>query len=458
MKNLKEVVDWRMCIGCGACAYICPEQKIELWNYRAEGIRPVVATDSCSGCRVCLDVCPAVATDFSPLGSHDKFKAGDPGLLDRAFVEDWGTVLEVWEGCACDDVIRYQGSSGGVLTALSVYCIEQGGMEGVLHIGAQPDAPYLNETRFSKTREELLAAAGSRYSPASVCDSLGRVESASAPCVVIGKPGEIAGLRNAERLKPALREKVGVTLSFFCAESPSTEGTLALLREMNHDPESLESLRYRGHGWPGHFAPVRKGAKKPMQKMTYSESWRFLQSFRPWSVHLWPDGTGECADVSCGDPWYENPDGNNPGFSLIAVRTERGRALVRAAMEAGYLKLTPADAWKLVKSQQYLAEKKASIWGRRAALRLFGCPVTKFTGASLFACWLRLPLAEKAKSFFGTIKRILARKLYRTLRLDPADRISPRSARQSTVEPIRSCSCEGTAGEAPRPTRSNHKS
>jgi coenzyme F420 hydrogenase subunit beta len=202
---------------------------------------------------------------------------------------------------------------------------------------------------------------------------------------------------------------------------------VALLEQMKVLPQTVADLRYRGYGWPGHFAPTRKGETEPCGRIPYRDSWKFLQAHRPWAVHLWPDGTGELADISCGDPWYEKPDGENPGFSLIAVRTEKGREIVAGAIKAGYLHLTPAEPWKLVKSQQYLANKKAATWGRLLAMRLFALPVPSFPGAKLFACWRSLPFKEKLKSTLGTARRIFQRKLYRRLQLDKstAVRVGP---------------------------------
>jgi coenzyme F420 hydrogenase subunit beta len=326
--------------------------------------------------------------------------------------------LEVWEGHASDPEIRFKGSSGGILTALAVYCVEQAGMHGVLHTGQDPVDPIRNRTRLSRTRSELLAVTGSRYSPASVCDGLGLVEAAPSPCVIIGRPSEIAAVRNAARLRPELDRNVGVILSFFCAESPSTRGTVELLEKLGVDPASVCDLRYRGHGWPGHFAPTRAGDTGPCRKMTYSQSWEFLQAYRPWSVQFWPDGSGELADISCGDPWYEAPDGKNPGFSLVVARTERGCEIIAAAMAAGCLSLRPAERWKLAKSQSGLLAKKGSIWGRRLAMRLFGLPITRFIGLDLWHCWKPLAAEEKLRSTLGTIRRIITRKLYRPLKLD----------------------------------------
>lgn len=418
VKTLADVVDWRLCIGCGACAYVCPEEKVQLWDFFQEGIRPVVDEKNCGTCRQCLDVCPAVETDFGRTDSSHLQASGARPLGDDAFKRDWGQVLEIWEGHATDPEIRFKGSSGGALTAISAYCLEIAGMHGVLQIAQHPDDPIRNSTRLSRTRAELMAATGSRYAPASVCDSLEEVEHAPAPCVVVGKPGEMAALCNARELRPTLDAKVGIALSFFCAESPSTEGTAALLTQMGVERKSVTNLRYRGYGWPGHFAPTLTGQSEPCAKMTYGDSWAFLQRYRPWSVHLWPDGSGELADVTCGDPWYDKPDGQNPGFSLVVVRTQRGREIISGAMKAGYLTLTPAENWKLDQSQPNLVGKKRDVWGRLFAMRLFGLPVPQFHGASLFRGWLALPIKQKIKSVFATARRIFKRKLYRPLKLD----------------------------------------
>lgn len=425
------MVDWRLCIGCGACASVCPGDKVQLWDFLWEGIRPVVTEPDCGDCRQCLAVCPATETDFSTAGATTAQPGGPDALGDAAFVHDWGRVLEIWEGHATDAEIRFKGSSGGALTALAAYCLEQGGMHGVLHTAQHPQDAVRNQTHLSRTRTELIAATGSRYSPASVCDSLDQVAQSPAPCVVIGKPGEIAALSKARQLRPELDAKVGVTLSFFCAETPSTAGTLALLEKMFVQPESVADLRYRGFGWPGHFAPIRQGESKPAGEMTYQDSWAFLQRFRPWSVHLWPDGSGELADISCGDPWYEQPDGKNPGSSLVVVRTQTGREILHRAMAAGYLQLHPAETWKLARSQTNLANKKGATWGRLLATRLFGLPVPHFPGSHLYRCWLGLTFKEKLKSVVGTARRIFQRKLYRPLRLDRSTAILVKSRNAS---------------------------
>ena len=406
-KTIEEVVAARLCLGCGACGYVS-EGDYEMVDDPTEGLRPRLkagrsAADLASRC---LPVCPAVHVDFGLLDEEPDHPELTPDLA-----KEWGQIAKLWEGHATDPEIRFKGSSGGALTAIAAYCLERAGMEGVLHVRQSNDDPTRNQTVLSHTREDLLAGTGSRYSPASVCEKLGEVEHAGAPCVVIGKPVEIAATRKATALRPALAEKVGVTLSFYCAETPPTSATTGLLSNFGVDVAGLEEVCYRGEGWPGHFATRARGAVEKVPHQTYQKSWAFLQGFRPWSTQIWPDGGGELADISCGDPWYAEPDGVNPGFSLVVARTRKGVEIIEGAIAAGYLKLEPAELWKIRASQQGLLSKKGSVWGRRLAMRALGMPVTRFAGLDLRHCWGLLPAKEKLKSVLGTMRRILQRQL-----------------------------------------------
>ena len=356
-------------------------------------------------CQVCLGVCPSVEIDQTE-------SARRPGIIPEVY-EAFGPILEIWECHAADPEIRFKGSSGGALTALSLHCLQNEGMAGVLHIGEDPENPTQNSTRLSRTREALMACTGSRYAPASVCDRLDLVETAEAPCVVIGQPSEISALRKTFSAKPKLADQVGLALSFFCAGSPSRKGTLELMKKFKVEPEHVEHSRYRGFGWPGFFATRSRGEANVSEHIEYGDAWAFLQKYRPYSTHLFPDGSGEDADISCGDPWYRPVEKGEHGSSLVVVRTERGREIFKRAIAAGAIVAKPATAEQLHRSQENLTRKRGAVWGRLLAFKLFGIPAPRYIGYSLFKNWLRLSLNEKKGSLFGTIRRIVERGYYK---------------------------------------------
>ena len=415
VRNIQDVAALQLCCGCGVCAYISPDE-IEMIDVLAHGRRPRFKHGHAGDVRSeeALCACPAIEL------SHSLNR--ETSDLIRELLPAWGPVREVWEGYASDPAIRFAGSSGGAATALSLYCIEKGGMHGVLHITARDDVPYLNRTTLSTGREELLAATGSRYAPASPFDWLHLVERAPQPCVFIGKPCDVAGVEKARSLREELDEKVGLTIALFCAGSPSTKGTLEMLQAMGvDDPSSVISLRYRGNGWPGKAAvEFRDGGTIRTRELTYEESWgEILEKHRPWRCRLCADHTGEFADVAVGDPWYRDISAGESGRSLILARSERGCRAVQQAMEAGYLTLERAEASVLPASQPGLQSGRGAVWGRLTTLAVLGMPRPRYNGMPMFRFWWRdLGIMEKLRSTLGTARRVFQRGLAKRCTMD----------------------------------------
>lgn len=156
-----------------------------------------------------------------------------------------------------------------------------------------------------------------------------------------------------------------------------------------------------------------KGNNHKAMEISYMDSWGFVQKYRPFRCYLCPDLTAELADISVGDPWYRDIAGNEPGRSLILIRTEKGRDIFHQAMAKGYVTAEKADPEIIYKSQKNLLGKRQAIWGRILAMKLMRIPVPKLEGFYLFENWLDLPLKEKVRSVIGTLRRIIQRKYYK---------------------------------------------
>ena len=126
IKSLKDVVDWDLCTGCGACYFACSEGAVSLINIDTLGIRPQFNLSACAECTKCLLICPGYVVDANTNVASESMPLRSEA--DHAF----GTALEIWEGHASDPEIRYSASSGGILTALALYCLEQEKMNFVL--------------------------------------------------------------------------------------------------------------------------------------------------------------------------------------------------------------------------------------------------------------------------------------------------------------------------------------
>jgi coenzyme F420 hydrogenase subunit beta len=419
------------------CAYIDP-QRIRMVEDGRSGRRPMVnggATDAAHD-PAALTVCPGVRLEHT-------YDRSDPDLI-RELTAAWGPVYEVWAGQAADPKIRFAASSGGAASALALFCIEQLGFHGVLHIAARPDVPYLNHTVLSTTRAEILTRTGSRYAPASPCDGLQMIEDAPGPCVFIGKPCDVAAVQKARRLRPQLDRNIGLTVAFFCAGTPTTRATFALLARMGvTDPARVQSLRYRGRGWPGRCVVtfIDGAGRRTERSLSYEESWGLLAHDKQWRCHICPDHTGEFADIAVGDAWHRVPQPADAGRSLVLARTPHGREVLTAARAAGALHLAPAAPAVLWAARPGQLQARGALWGRLLALRLLRIPVPQYTGLPMFRLWLmHLSLSQKLRSVFGTVRRVVRKRLHRPLPVVPFEPdvsrpAPPQSAGRSQPQP-----------------------
>lgn len=406
IKTLKDVVDWEMCIGCGACYYSCDKGAIKLVNIQEIGIRPTFSSPECASCSKCLSICPGYSID----GGVSDGKASHAE-------HEFGPALEIWEGHAQDPEIRFQASSGGLLSALALYCLEHEAMNFVLHTGVDPQEPWVNRTVKSTSRSEVLSRTGSRYAPSSPCDSLQDIEDSHHQCVFIGKPCDTAAVSMLRRQRSELDKKLGLVLTFFCAGTPSTRGTLDLITSFGIRPTDVNAVRYRGQGWPGNFK-VQYAAGTKEKSLTYAESWGRLTSYRSLRCNLCPDGLGRVADISCGDAWEKHTGDGDEGRSIVIVRTERGRYILNQAIAANYLQLERVDVAAVLAAQPALLQRRREIFGRLLGMGLLGAPTPRFPGFSLFRSWIRQPMQTKIRTVLGTMSRAIRRSWWRRRRGD----------------------------------------
>lgn len=398
--SIEAVTRARLCTGCGVCAHLHPD-RLRMADVPDVGRRPlpiVGITTPTTGAG--FDACPGRAL------SHP------PGRLDDApFGGEWGPVLGLWECWSTDPELRHRGSSGGVVSALAAHAVDAGVADGALQVRASRTDPLRNETVLNRTYEDIVAAAGSRYAPASPCERLDLVEEAEGPSVIVGKPCDIAATRRAAASRPVLADKVAVTLGIFCAGTPSTEATVATIEQLGVDPRTVTKVDYRGEGWPGEFRVETEDGDRA--SMTYAESWGGLTKHRQWRCLVCPDHTGEFADLSIGDPWYRTVREGEPGRSLVVVRTVRGRALLQSAFASGAVEGTELPLERLRESQPNLEVTRGAVWGRRLAMRLMGMPAPRYRRLPSFRAFWRLPLRAKLSSTLGTVRRIRVRGLRR---------------------------------------------
>jgi coenzyme F420 hydrogenase subunit beta len=84
---------------------------------------PKLDKEKCTECGLCFEVCPGHSVDFKQLDQESFGKQPEDVLL--------GNYLNCcYIGHATDYDIRYNGSSGGLVTALLIFALERGLLTG----------------------------------------------------------------------------------------------------------------------------------------------------------------------------------------------------------------------------------------------------------------------------------------------------------------------------------------
>jgi coenzyme F420 hydrogenase subunit beta len=342
-------------------------------------------------------VCPGLGQSVAAAGRRD-----DPL---------WGPYVSMQTGHATDDAIRYAGSSGGALSAVLLHLIDSGQVDAIIQTAASPTLVIGNATVVSLGRDDVLAAAGSRYAPSAPLADLPKHVATGKRFAFVGKPCDVAALRAMTRDDAKLAQAIPVMLSFFCAGVPSLTGARKVLERMDAPFEQTRAFRYRGNGWPG-FATATLDDGSTRQ-MSYHDSWgKVLSGFVQHRCKICADGTGVDADLVCADAWESDAAGyplfeEQDGTSLIVSRTALGQSILAQAKEAGRLQLGSFDVATLAAIQPGQRGRRRALAARLLALQLLRRPVPRYRGLQLFAAARQNSIALNFKNLFGMIRRQL---------------------------------------------------
>lgn len=351
------------------------------------------------------------AADSTTEAEARQFAAVCPGLVVQAPVPEsgnehavFGRVVSAWEGHAVDPEVRFQGSSGGVLTALSQWLVETKAVPALVGSSASITDPSRTVPVSIMTREEAMAASGSRYAP--VANTSAFIPGGTR--AFVGKPCEVTGACALEATTGVDDGGSAVKLSFFCAGTPSQAATEELVTDLGLASGQVEELRYRGRGWPGRFEVRTKSGGSA--SLSYDESWgKHLGRQLQWRCKICPDGTGAHADVAVGDFWRADARGypvfdEQDGSSVVIARTRRGHDLLMRAHADGVIELRDVDLDEVARIQPLQVTRRFTLGARLAARVVSGHRVPRYRGYGLTRIGLRHPVMS-ARQFAGTLVR-----------------------------------------------------
>jgi coenzyme F420 hydrogenase subunit beta len=393
--TLAEVVRHGLCTGCGLCQSMAGPDRVHLEMTEDGFLRPRIRQPlSADEERRILSVCPGNRQRAMP----------EPGARIDPL---WGPIRRLARGQATDEELRFKAASGGVISAICNHLLASGEVDAILHTTADPTQALRSIPQVSRNPQGVMQAAGARYGPAAPLTDIEAMLAAGRRFAVVGKPCDIAALRNLARIDRRVDRLVRYRIAFFCAGISSLGISQAIIGKYGLTEDQVRLMRYRGYGCPG---PTRIEAKDGrVFEQGYDETWgNELAQEIQFRCKICPDATGEQADIACGDAWI-TADGYAHGeyesWNAVIARTAAGEALLARMERDGQLHLLPNTVAELNRMQPHQGERKMAILARLSGLLLAGQPRPRYTG-------LRIAIAGWAgrrrfiKNLLGTMRRL----------------------------------------------------
>ena len=411
---LETVVETGLCTRCGTCVGACPADNIAIDD--PLGACLPVAAEACTSCGLCLACCPGASVDFAPL---EKALFGD-AVPNRLL----GVVRGAYLAHASDTLIRRNGSSGGVVTAMLLDLVGRGESKGAILFGPHRDEPWRGWGQVASSGGEIAAAAQSRYHLSPLNTALGEIPDARGDYAYVGLPCQIHGLR---KLQAAGWGRAGTHLfpifGIYCGNNLYYEATRVMLRKLGvKRPEDLSALSYREGAWPGSLPPApRTGSCARYRSSSFNQVIPFYINRR---CLFCVDLANELADLSVGDGWAKEESGGMDG-RYVLTRTETGDRVFERAVRSGVIEAEPitVEAAERMHSLAFDLKKTGSFL-RLGLWRGWGCAVPRYdrtgpratAGRQLFELVLSLQFAAASSwagaSRFSSASRARARRLF----------------------------------------------
>ncbi|MGE5293194.1 MAG: Coenzyme F420 hydrogenase/dehydrogenase, beta subunit C-terminal domain [Solirubrobacterales bacterium] len=368
--TIEPVVREKLCTGCGTCAGVCPRSAIRMTVDPGKGCYlPRLDARQCTRCGLCHHVCPGHGVDFESLN----------GRLFGDVPEDvtLGRHLGCYIGHSLDRNTRYRCSSGGLVSALLVFALEERLIDGALVTRMRRDNPFRPESFIARTKEEILSAAGSKYCPVAAGTALNEILQREGRYAVVGLPCHIQGLRKAEHRLPALRERIRYRIGIPCSLNYSFFGTERVLHGLGIPPARVDAIQYRGRGRPGSmWIRLRNGVEQTVPLAAYQ------RQLAPYSLRrctLCSDMLGELSDLTCGEariPEVMRTD--TAGSSFVVTRTDGAEELLEAAASNEAIELSELGVRELLASQSHALFKKRKLAARIEVFKHLGQSVPTY--------------------------------------------------------------------------------
>jgi coenzyme F420 hydrogenase subunit beta len=312
---LTEVVETGKCASCGTCVVVCPFGSLEL----AKG-KPSLVKE-CKVCGICAQACPRYNWAMAKAEEFTFGKIRNPQ-------EEFGVYRRIAAAQAKTGDIQKARQDGGAATAMLVAALKNGLIDGAVVSGKSQEKPFLPIPVLATTPEEIVEAAGTKYTCSSALLALPEViKQKKAKVAFVGTPCQIQAIRkmqmnNVKKMSAPIKYLVGL----MCSECFDYEGLMEthIKGKLGINLKDITKMNIKGKmlvTTPAGTTAIPLADIKPYVRTSCS---------------VCEDFSSELADISVGGLGLD-------GWTFTIIRTEKGEELFTNAEKAGMLESKPIE-------------------------------------------------------------------------------------------------------------------
>jgi coenzyme F420 hydrogenase subunit beta len=362
-----EVVTSGLCTGCAGCVVACPHDVLgyrdTAGTYTPFHLEDELGPEDCGhgrkGCTSCTRACP-------------RFRDWEPeidGLLfgrAREAAEVSGVYKDILLTRASDPYVHELAQDGGLVSAVLIWALEHDYIDAALVSYLEGDgSTWKAVPGVARTRDEVLAAAGSRYTYSA--NTLAYAEAVAGGAEKIA----LVGMSCQSSVPPVMTaRKAGKVARRFALN-------IGLLCSKTFDDAIFDELFEAKYG-------LKKHDMKKMNIKGVFQIWMRNGDYHEIPLkecHQWtrqgcltcPDFAAEHADISTGGIGKDND------WTLTIIRTDLGREIIAKMVDQRAIEARPGDDDPgAIELMHKLSAKSRKRWPERAAVGQPGLAVTPY--------------------------------------------------------------------------------
>jgi len=355
---VNTIVANELCIGCGICAGICP-QNVLLMKFNEYGeYNPYLEKDCLERCELCLHVCPFHDNNDN---ENELGTSLYGNTKDIKYLSETGYYLDSFVGYSPD--FRQNSASGGMITWLLTTLLRKKLVDFVITVTVHKEPDKLFQYTVFDDEISILTSSGSVYYPVEMSQVIKSILAKPGRYAIVGLPCFLKGLRLATQKNKKLKERITVTVGLVCGQMKSKHYTVYLSTLANAGGK-LQKVNYRGKSpdksasnYYFHCVNENGDEGKIFWNDGVAEAW-VNRWFTPNACNFCDDVFAELADVTFMDAWLPEYSHDSRGTNLAIMRTLFINDLILKGNKEKQINIDKISMKKVIESQHGVIDFK----------------------------------------------------------------------------------------------------